>query len=464
MTRRLGGVGMRPALALTAAFVAPPAYATSAWLGARIDGHPSVLVALLIVAAALSAVLLVGFTPSPGVTQLVGRGTVLALVAIGVRLLVPSAGEALPAVAAREAGILALPFWPVFLLLVIAQTIGHAVGARVALFAEGPRNRISDRAGEQGLVTMWLIAAGVSLVTLGATRPAAGLVGGLLAGAGVMAGAGVIVHLRASTPHPGGRRPLIELGSPALRRRSATVGLAATGLIAVALAFALPPAVTEASPRFIAWLGQLEFSPDDPFPRFQPRDPEVPPDLVGAEPWRREEPPVEGDRIELEAAPVWPVAVVGTAVLVVLLAWFLRRADRWRRMVAAIWRWLRRPADRASPDDAEVTPATPGRAEVSRPTAWQSTVARFRPRPRDPRGAILHDYLRLDRTLGRHELGREGAETPLEHAERLALGEQLRELATLASGARFGRADPPPAAAERSRTLQRELARRVRHR
>jgi hypothetical protein len=460
-TNRLGGVGLRHALVLVVAFVTPGAYAVMAMLGSAFDGFPTVFATAVTVGAALLGAVFFGITPSPSLLQLFLRGLGLLGLAVVVRLFTPSLTEALSDIGWQLTGTFAAPYGRVFLAVAAAHAAGHGVTARVAVFADGPRTRIADREGEQHLFTMWLVSVIVTVVAIGVAAGAAGLSASVLGLAGVLLGGVTIAHLRSVTPHPGGRRAPIVV--PAARLRQLTIGgaVGATAIVAVAVVLSLPPAVTEASPRLIAWLTQVEFDPDDP--RFwSPGDERQISEGNGAGELVPQT-PIERERGgELEAPPPWPYMLVAAIIALAIVAYWIRE-DRWRHLWSTIWGWLRRrrrPSSGSDDDLEEVDPL--GTEEV--PRRRRGRLDRFRPRPRDPRGAILHDYLRAERTLAREDLGRERFETPLEHAGRLGLADEHHELAHLASVARYGREDPPTIMAERSRELARHVVRHVRQR
>jgi hypothetical protein len=461
MTSRLGGVGLRPAMVLVSAFVAPGAYAVAARAATTLEGFPSLAVTLLVVASALVGSMLAGDSPSLSVKQLLGRGTALVLVAIAVRLTVPSPSRAVSEISEGAAGLMATPFARVLLLLIVAHAVGHAVTARVALFADGPRTRHTDRAGEQDMVGMWLASVAVNVVLVGWGSAAAGVTGAALAIVAALTSAGVLAHVRATTPHPGGRRPSVVIASTRVRRGAVIGALVVAVVATVGVVALLPPAVTEASPRLIAWLSQIDFDPERP--RWTP--PEggeriTEPGDTGVT-FSEEEP---GDpRPEFGEPTTWPIALL-TAALTAVLVVYLLRGGRWWHVWRTIWAWLRLRPGRAQATDEGFDDAVPLARETTSTSSWYERLERFRPRPRDPRGAILYDYLRAERALSRHELGRDGWETPLEHAERVGVGNEHRELAGLASAARYGRAAPPDEAAERSRDLARAVTRSVRDR
>jgi hypothetical protein len=460
-TNRLGGVGLRHALILVVAFVTPPAYAVAAMLGSAFDGFPTLFATFVVVGAAILGSVFFGITPSPTLLQLFLRGLGLLGLAVVVRLFTPSLTEALADIGWQLTGTFAPPYGRVLLAIGAAHAAGHGVTARVALFADGPRTRVADREGEQHLFTMWLVSVVITVLAIGVAGRSAGLLGTVAGVVGVVVGGATVAHLRTVTPHPGGRRPPIVVTATRLRRLAIGGAVGAAGIVAVAIVVSLPPAVTEASPRLIAWLTQVEFDPDGPN-FWRPGDgPQVSEGTDVGEPVPQTQ--VERERGgELDAPPTWPyIAIVSFIALAVLVYWI--REDRWRRIWSTIWGWLRwRPRSGSDPEHPleDVDPLVrEGPSRERRPR-----FERFRPRPRDARGAILYDYLRAERALAKEDLGRDGWETPLEHAARLGLDDEHRELAHLASVARYGRDDPPQAMAERSRHLAKHVVHEVRQR
>ena len=457
-TSRLGGVGLRPAMVLVVAFVTPPAYAIAAAVTAGFDGFPTLLAVLVTVLSAVSGAVLFGTTPSPSILQLLGRGLTLALATLVLRLLTPSLTTALSDIGWELTGTFAPPYGRMLVAIVAAHAVGHGVAAKVALFADGPRTRYADRAGEEGMFGMWLVAVAVSVVAVGLANQYVGVVGAVVTVVAVTVGGATVAHLRATTPRPGGRRPAIVVGSPRLWRAAVAGTLAITAVFTFVAVASLPPAITEASPRFIAWVSQVDFEPETP--RFAPRDDgervteggdagvEIPEDIE------------QRERPELDRAPTWPFVLIGAALVTWLLVYLLRE-DRWSHVWRAVWRWLRLGRGGRRGSDEEYGAVEPLERARSSRSVWTERLERFRPRPRDPRGAILHDYLRAERTLARQDLGRDRWETPLEHAARLGLDEEHRELADLASTARYGRAEPPEETAERTRELSRHVVRAV---
>ena len=461
ITDRVAGYGLRPALVLVACFVGPPSYAVAAMLGRRIDGFPTLTVAILTLVFALLGAAMTSDGVETDLADVMRRVAVLAVVAIGVGMSVPSWGSSLSDVVGRWTSLFSSPFLQVLVVFLLAHATGHGVAARVAMFVDGGRTRQTDRLREENLLLMWLVAASITVVAIGLAGVTIGALGGGLAIAAMLISGLTIAHLRATTPHAGGRRPAIVVTSMRLRRLAAFGAVGVVTLVAVVGVALLPPAITEASPRFVTWLSQFNIEADTPQMWFEP-DPEGAQVTEGGDQGGELTDDTVRDRVGEGNLPLWPFPVIAGALLL-WLAVYVVRAGRWREIWATILEWLR--AGRRGPrgEDLRYDPLE----ELDRDaeaSARSGRFDRFRPRPRDPRGAILHDYLRAERALARHEFGREGWETLFEHADRLGLGAEHRELAEIASEARYARPEPSADAAVRSRELARTVIRGVKSR
>lgn len=458
MTDRLAGLGLRPALVLATCFVGPTAYAVAALLARRIEGFPTLVVSALTLLVALLGTAMTSDDAQPDIADVLRRGAILAVAAILVGLFTPSLGESLSAIATRWTSLFSTPFLPVLLLLLLAHATGHGVAARVALFVDGRRTKQTDRLREENLLLMWLVAASTTVAAIGLGGAATdGFVAWLAVAAMGVSGL-TIAHLRAMTPHADGRRPAIVV-APLRPRRVAVAGAAAVvALLAVIGVALLPPAITEASPRLVAWLSQYAGEVDTP-PVFSPPDAEGAEVSEGGDEGGELDDTAQRERVGEGDLPLWPFPVIAGALLVWLAVWVIR-GGRWREIWAAILEWLRATSGGTGRDERD-DPVDELERDASSRSAWSERLDRFRPRPRDPRGAILHDYLRAERALARHDVGRDGWETLFEHAARLGLGAQHRELAELASDARYGRPEPSTDAAVRSRELARTVIRTV---
>lgn len=461
ITDRVAGFGLRPALVLVTCFVGPAGYAVAALLGRRIEGFPTLTVTTLTVAVALLGAALTSDGAQPDLADVFARVAILALVAVGVGMFVPSLGGSLSDVAARWTNLFASPFLQVLVVFLLAHATGHGVAVRVAMFVDGARTRQTDRLREENLLLMWLAAATITVAAVGLASGAIGpLAGGLAVMAMLISGL-VIAHLRATTPHAGGRRPAIVVTSMPLRRFAVGGAVAVVVLVAVVGVAMLPPVITEASPRLVAWLSQYNIEADTPPMWFEP-DPEGAEVTEGGDQGGELDDDTVRERVGEGDVPLWPLPVI-TGALLLWLAVYLIRAGRWRELWAAILEWLHAGRGRRRGEDQRYDPLEELERDATS-SVRSERFDRFRPRPRDPRGAILHDYLRAERALARHEFGREGWETLFEHADRIGLGAEHRELAELASDARYAHPEPSADAALRSRELARTVIRGVKAR
>lgn len=167
---------------------------------------------------------------------------------------------------------------------------------------------------------------------------------------------------------------------------------------------------------------------------------------------------------ESTAGVVWQIVLLVAVVLLLTVGRFARRRRRrdphgpglsLRMLLRALLG--RGRARRVVADDEERDPDSPVEAVADAPlgagaTAW---VQRFRPRPRDPAAAILHDYRLVQRRLPGPRR-RRPSETVLAHAEREHTAD-LAELADMVCAIRFAGHAPTADDAERSRLLARRL-------
>lgn len=177
----------------------------------------------------------------------------------------------------------------------------------------------------------------------------------------------------------------------------------------------------------------------------------------------------EQRRVPPSSPATWQVLVV---VALVVAALVVTRRPRRRtapgrpgqglplwELIRSVLALLRPAADDHVGEETPVAPPAPrARDDAVLPTSVQHLVARLRPRPREPAAAILHDYRAVQRHLDRGDR-RRSAETPLHHADRLAV-DDLRELADLVCVLRYTTRQVTGDDADRSRELSRRLRRR----
>ena len=229
-----------------------------------------------------------------------------------------------------------------------------------------------------------------------------------------------------------------------LRAASPLVGVvvALTLVVAVALSMGLELRLRDALPALPAW-------------RLDLFDPAV--DATAPPPRRWE---------ESTSGVVWQIAVLVAIVLVLTVGRFGRRRRRPQpygpglslrmllRSLLGLGRSRRVVTDADVPDPVDPPEAVADLRLAARTPDW---MQRFRPRPRDPAAAILHDYRLVQRRLPGARR-RRSSETVLAHAAREHAA-ALAELAEMVCTIRFAERVPTAADAERSRLLVRRLTR-----
>jgi hypothetical protein len=462
--------GSRHAALLSLCFVIPTSHAVGSATAARIEGFPvwAVVVVTAVVTVG-SGLLGVGGKP-PGITGIVSRLVGAAVLALAVRMTVPTPGAAFTEVRHGDALLVSGAALVVFALLVLSASVGHLVTTRVVTIAGGRTTTEAARAdGQQLIATAWGSGSGL-LVIAGLTHRASGPVGQLLFLGALVAALAAIADLRGRIPPPGASRPPIVAAPRSVLRTSIGMVLLATVTVTAIVVPALPEALQDGLGRPSEWLAgfDIDWTPE----RVAIHAPEGDPAPIDG----RQE--VEPRRIPwvLERAeggvPGWFQALIGTAVVLLLL--LILRPERWVATVRRLWTTLR--GGRWDDEEAVFDELAPldDHGGGGRRGRFRDAFERVRPRPRDPRQAIVHDYLRVQRQLARDAVDRRRDETPLEHAARVrawsgpsGAGADLSplvELAGLVSAARYGAAAPSPASAERSRELQQELERELRTR
>ena len=448
--------GLRHALALAICANLPLAYAVTTAADARIAAFPRWAVLVLTLLTALAAGLATVAFPRPSLRPMTLRITLLVLRAVGGRLTVPSPRVAVDEVLARDAPLLSGTTLATFVLLLVAYVSGSTLVARLTDQTSVPPSvRLAHHHERQQLAIWWRFAAVFVLLyglipEVHTTTAAVVLVGSALVSLLVVA------DLRARTPAVGSVRPAVV----AAPRR---VRLAAVGL-AVAVTMAVTAAVVPLVP--VGWDLTL-WTPavlDAELPDFIPGGGT---DTVdgpgrGEEAFDDEPVPERGDRTWTVPTPPWPlVAAIGLALLLVLA-----RPHRWLAALQRLWRALVGSAWQA-PEGTDGARADLADADHDHrhPTGTRRVrgiLDRLRPRPRDPRSAVLHDYLQVERLLAKHGAGRPGHETPHEHAVRVHVSAEHAELAALAADARFARTAPSDADVGRARALRREIEQTLR--
>jgi hypothetical protein len=457
-TEPVAGDALWYAVALGCTLVVPFALAVGLLVVERVPGQSVLLfVGLGVGTTAVSAALAIT-RPRPSLKAVLARVVVVVLLAVAVRFALPSPAANLAAIRAGEELVITGVVGAAGAVVAFAMAVGHLLTSDLLTFVRERDSRAHLVDQQRRVLLGWFGALlGVALVNLftGALAfPLVAVATLVAAGAGLL----LLVDLGARAEPIGSLRPPLAAVPRGPARRGGAALLAAVGLLLLVVAPILPTVPLALSDRLAELL-------DPDIPRGQRTG--TPPDFAGSE--IPEEPPLWLDlrqRAEevLVAIPDW----VGWVVLALLLALVLAaiRPQRWFGSIGAVlaallrgrWSALRRgkdtEAEAASAVDAVVAPRA----------ARAGAFDRFRPRPRDPRRAIVHDYLKAERLFARVELARTTGETPLEHGDRVAGLRSLpaaQELASLASTARYAAPDPDPAVAERSLELVRELERAV---
>jgi hypothetical protein len=460
--------GVRHAVLLTLCVVVPVTYGATAVTGARMEGFPVWGVVLLMAVAAVGSGLLGVDAKAPGLTSKASRMVGAAVLALGVRMTVPSPAGALAELRAGEAHLVSGAALVVFALLLVSAATGHLITTRVVVIAQGQPTTAAARADDQQLlIGAW--ATGLAmLVVAGMTYRAGGAVGQVLLAGAVLIALVTIAELRGRIPPPGATRAPIVAAPRAVGLAGIGVTLLAAVVVPAVVVPTLPDVLSEGLGRPSEWLAQtdLDWEPE--------RGPGYAPEGDRAQTHGRDA--VEPRRIpwlpdpRQMVVPLWvQVLVLGAGVLLLV---FILRPERWMATLRRLWAVLRGGSwHEAGAVFDELAPLEEVDREGDGPRGrFRDALERVRPRPRDPRQAIVHDYLRAQRALARLELGRRPTETPLEHARRLRAHEPLAdlapltELAGLVSAARYGRASPAQDAADRSRALQQQLEQGLRDR
>lgn len=456
------GVGQRHALGLTLALVVPLAAVTVQWFAPGTADFPR---ALTLIGTVLTV--LVGLAMAPDslrlrVRQVATRFLGLVLLALAIRFAQPDPLAAWESYRAGAETLTSSRFLVPLLLFVVAIVAAQVISTKVAAAVVGARTANADRARETTAVQVWF---GVTTLFLLFGAAPAGRSPWVLACLvlGPIAALFVLADLRTTLRGPDGDRPVLRGGPRRAIHVTAGVALAGVvGLAGVGLAL-LPDRTMEGLGRPSEWVGDA-FDWD-----FRQRTGQRDGVVGGGEHADRED-DAEGvaraDRTSnifsnVADPPWWLIAG-----LVALVAWAVFRPKQWGRLLQRLWLLLRGAMGLST--DAGDTEAWSGDVVAGRgPSRLRQALQRLLPRPRDPRQAVIYDYLRVERALERgndddHALARELWETPLEHAERVTLGEAHAELAALTSTARFAREAPSATDAERSLELRHAVERLVR--
>jgi hypothetical protein len=463
--------GLRHAALLSLCLVIPTSHAVGSAAATRIEGFPVWAVVVITAVVSVAMGLLGVDAKPPGITGIASRLVGAALVALAVRMTVPTPGTAFAEVREGDALLVSGAALVVFGLLVLSATVGHLVTTRLVTIAAGqPTTQAARAYGQQLLTTAWGSGLGL-LVIAGLTHRAAGLLGQLLFVAALVIALAAIADLRGRIPPPGATRPPIVAAPRSVLLASIAMALLAAVTVTAILVPTLPEGLQDGLGRPSEWLAEvdLDWAPERA-PAHGPAGDRA--QIHGREDIEARRIPWAPDRIQ-EAVPLWIRVLIGAGLVLLLL--LILRPERWVATVGRLWTVLRggRWEDEEAVFD-ELEPVEDG-DDGGRRGRFRDAFERVRPRPRDPRQAIVHDYLRVQRQLTRNDEGRRRGETPLEHAARLRAAwtdldgsgadpSPLDELAQLVSAARYGAAAPSVAIAERSRELQQVVERELRRR
>jgi hypothetical protein len=457
--------GVRHGVVLALAVVVPVSVLVASAAAAGIEGFHGWALVLLASVTTVGAGASGLVRPRPGLPGVAAALVGALLVGLAFRFTVPDPRTAWTEVRDGDAYLVSGTVLVVVVTLAVAAIVGHLAVTRVVDLLRGKETVLAARATDrQVVVAAW--GTGLALLVLaGFTRAAAGLLGDLVVIAGVVTGVVVLADVRARIPQPGATRaPIVAAPrSVALAGTALVLGVVVV-VVAVVLPL-LPGSVHDGLGRPSEWLADVAWL-DWELPRSPGWSPEGDRAQVeGAEEieptWQRWVPGLPDG-----TAPLWLQVLVGGIGLVLLA--LLLRPDRWGATLRRLWQVLRGGDAEEDPDLEALAPvADLGDAE-GRGGRWRDALERWRPRPRDPRHAIVHDYLRVERLLGRDPAAaRHLAETPLEHAARLAAephpaAAELTDLAALVSRVRYGRTAPGETDASRSRELTQGVERRLR--
>jgi hypothetical protein len=461
--------GVRHGLVLALCAVVPVVHAMGAATAGRLPGFPVAGLVLLVAGVTVGAGLLGVDARRPGLSGIASRMAGAAVLAMAVRMTVPTPTRAIEEIREGASYLVSGAALVAFVALLLGFAAGHLVTSRTVVIARGHPALDAARAYDrQLLVSSWgtvlvlLLVAGLTHRTTGP----AGLV--VLAGA-LLTGLTVVADLRSRIPPPGGAsRPPIVAAPGSIARNASLLAVAIVVLLTALTVPLVPAAVQEGLGRPSEWTADLIDLDWDPA-----RPPVWSPDglreaLLDDHPFQFLELPALPEERVL-AVPSWlRWALVAGAVAGLLV---VLRPDRWGPTLRRMWAAMR---GAGGEDDEELfetlEPLGEDEEDDAPPGRVRGVLERVRPRPRDPRQAIVHDYLRVDRLLSRDELGRAVGETPLEHAARVGSSSSdgglpaLDELAGLVSAARYGRTAPTSQVVDRSRALQQQLERDLRAR
>jgi hypothetical protein len=461
--------GLRHGLLLALCVVVPVVHAMGAATGLRLPGFPVAGLVLLVAGVTVGAGLLGVDAHRPGLSGIASRIVGAAVLAMAVRMTVPTPPRAIEEIREGTSYLVSGAVLVAFVALLLGFVVGHLVTSRTVVIARGqPTLDVARAYDRQLVVSAWGTVLALLLVA-GLTHRTTGPAGGVVLGGALVTGLAVVADLRSRIPPPGGATRAPVVAAPGSIARKASLLAVTAVVLGTALTVPLvPAAVQEGLGRPSEWTAELidlDWDPERPA-AWSPDG--LREQLLEGNPFEFLQLP-ELPEEQVIAVPTWVRWVLVSGAVAVLLV--VLRPDRWGRTLRRMWAALR---SAGTEDDDELfetlQPLEDDEEDDAEPGRLRGVLERVRPRPRDPRQAIVHDYLRIDRLLARDELGRAVGETPLEHAARLRssavdpAGPGFAELAELVSAARYGRTAPAPSVADRSRELQQQLERGLRAR
>jgi hypothetical protein len=457
------GDGQRHALVLTLALTLP----LVAWLvqrGAETNQHfPRVLTLVATAVTALVAVVLVPDSLRLTMRQVGARVMGVVMLALALRFAHPDPVTAWTAYRGGDETLASARLIVPLLAMLLALGAGQVIAVKVTGAIVGTRTANADRARESAALQVWFGATVAMLLLAASDVGRVAWVQALLV-LGPLVGLTALADLRTRLRGPDSDRPIVRAGPRRVIGTTAVVALAAVLLGGVAGVALLPERAMDGLGRPSEW-ARNAFDWDFR-QRTGQRD-----GVVGTGSQHRERGGIEVERpfddrtIPLFSNvpnPPWWLVAAGVA----LLAWVVFKPRYWRTVLARVWVLVRGLFGLAGDPEGDVESwsgeALHGRGPGGR---LREALQRFLPRPRDPRQAVVFDYLRVERALAGegddHPRARALWETPLEHAERVTLGEAYDELAALTSTARFAKQPPSTVDAERSLHLRQAVERHL---
>lgn len=460
------GEGQRHALVLALALTLP----LVAWLveraAATTEDFPRVLTLVATAITALVAVVLVSDSLRMTLRQVGARVLGVVMIALAVRFAHPDPVTAWTAYRAGDESLASSRLIVPLLAMLLALGAGQVIATKVTAAIVGTRAANADRARESTALQVWFSAAIAMLLLAASDVGRVPWVQTLLVLAPLV-GLAALADLRTRLRGPDSDRPVVRAGPRRTIGTTAAVALAAVMLGAVAGVALLPDRAMDGLGRPSEWVGNAfdwDFRQ-----RTGGRD-----GVVGTGSQHRERDgnpggtPFDDRTVPLFSnvpnPPWWLVAPA-----VALLAWVVFKPRYWRTLLGRVWALARGLFGLSGEADGDVESWSGGALHEPRVGGrLREALQRFLPRPRDPRQAVVFDYLRVERALAGegddHPRARALWETPLEHAERVTLGAAYDELAALTSTARFAKQPPTAADAERSLHLRQAVERHLRDR